>query len=303
MHGMNTTAVQKLLKAGKRYLKTDYKIHVGRNEQCSDHCSVHALSDAASPELKAECKHEHKHECERCEALEQLFEGVEKLVDDVQIIEEQKARLKFEFSQCRTSIKAWKAHLLRTTNQEEAKQEVLNNLDEKSCLVIMDWAMKFLPIQYREKMEDFFGKRGLSWHVSAVITTQKKDGDGKNEFEVECFIHLFNKCTQESFAVLSIIEDLLKNVKAEYPNISQAYFRSDNAGCYHNGALLLSLREVGERTGIRPIQYDFSEPQSGKDICDRKTASMKAHIRRWVDEKHNVSTAEEMKEALESHVG
>ena len=81
-----------------------------------------------------------------------------------------------------------------------------------------------------------------------MITTQKKDGDGKNEFEVECFIHLFNKCTQESFAVLSIIEDLLKNVKAEYPNISQAYVRSDNAGCYHNGALLLSLREVGERT-------------------------------------------------------
>lgn len=65
--GMNTNVVQKLLKASKRYLKTDYKVHIGRNEQCCDHCSAHALSDAATPELKAECKHEHKHECERCE--------------------------------------------------------------------------------------------------------------------------------------------------------------------------------------------------------------------------------------------
>ena len=30
--------------------------------------------------------------------------------------------------------------------------------------------MKFLPLRYRERMSEFFGKRGKSWHVSAVIT-------------------------------------------------------------------------------------------------------------------------------------
>ena len=30
---------------------------------------------------------------------------------------------------------------------------------------------------------------------------------------------------------------------------------------------------------------------------------MKAHIRRWVNEKHDVVTAEDMKQALESHGG
>ena len=29
------------LKEAKRYLKTDYKTHVGRNENNSDHCTVH----------------------------------------------------------------------------------------------------------------------------------------------------------------------------------------------------------------------------------------------------------------------
>ena len=60
---------------------------------------------------------------------------------------------------------------------------------------------------------------------------------------------------------------------------------------------------MGERVGVVPLRYDFSESQAGKDICDRKTAPMKAHIRRWVDERHDVTTAEDMKQALESHGG
>ena len=51
------------------------------------------------------------------------------------------------------------------------------------------------------------------------------------------------------------------------------------------------------------IRYDFSEPQAGKDICDRKKAPMKAHIKRFVKENNDVTTAEEMKKALESNGG
>lgn len=141
--------------------------------------------------------------------------------------------------------------------------------------------MKFLPVQYREQMSDFFGKRGRSWHISAVITRATVE----SKHEVECFVHIFNNCTQNSFAVLSIIEDLLHKVKQEYPLVPSAYLRSNNAGCYHSGPLLLSLGGVGERTGVIPVRYDFSEAQAGKDICDRKTAAMKANIKRWVNER------------------
>ena len=57
------------------------------------------------------------------------------------------------------------------------------------------------------------------------------------------------------------------------------------------------------RSGIKVVRYDFSDPQAGKDIYDRKTAPMKAHIKRWVNEKHDVLTAEDMKLAIESHGG
>ena len=70
-----------------------------------------------------------------------------------------------------------------------------------------------------------------------------------------------------------------------------------------SGSLLLSLPFISQPTGMTILRYDFSEPQSGKDICDRKTAPMKAHIRRCVNEKHNVITAKDMKTVLESHGG
>ena len=159
--------------------------------------------------------------------------------------------------------------------------------------------MKFLPHHYREQMSEFFGKRGRSWHVSAVITKSST----AEKFQFECFVHLFNSCTQNSFAVASIIEHLLKTLKKEYPVLKQAFLRSDNAGCYKNGALLLSLPEISVRSGIKVVRYNFSDPQAGKDIHDRKTAPMKAHIKRWVNKKHDVLTAEDMKLAIESHGG
>ena len=73
----------------------------------------------------------------------------------------------------------------------------------------MDWAMKYLPQRHREQMSDFFGKRGRSLHVSAVITKRTE------KFQVEFFVHLFDNCTQNSFAVAPIIEHLLKTIKKE----------------------------------------------------------------------------------------
>ena len=81
---------------------------------------------------------------------------------------------------------------MRTVLQEEAKQAARDKLHDETCLTIVDWAMKFLPLKYRETMSEFFGKRGLSWHISAVVTN--KD----SRTEVKCFVHIFNFYTQNN---------------------------------------------------------------------------------------------------------
>ena len=115
--------------------------------------------------------------------------------------------------------------------------------------------------------------------MSAVNTKQAET------FQVECIVLIFDNCTQNSLAVSSIIEHLLKPTKKESHQIENAY---------HSGSLLLSLPFISPRTSIKVPRYDFSELHSGRDMCDRKTAPVKAHIRRWVNQKDDVITAEDM---------
>jgi len=155
--GISVTATQKLLKDGKRYLKNDFKTHIGRGEHCGDHCTVHALSDSSAWEFRSECDHQHCYECERCESLEGVLREVAEMQDKADMTEEVRGRLRFDYTECVRNIQAWKAHLPWSSNQDEAKQHILQKLDENSCL---DWAMKFLPVQYREQMSDFFWQEG-----------------------------------------------------------------------------------------------------------------------------------------------
>ena len=88
-------------------------------------------------------------------------------------------------------------------------------------------------------------------------------------------------------------------IKTSDPGITKAYLRSDEAGCYHNSSLTASLRDIGDRQGIEIVRYDHSEPQHGKDLCDRILCPMKAAIRRYCNEGHDIVTAHDMQVALD----
>ena len=86
--------------------------------------------------------------------------------------------------------------------------------------------------------------------------------------------------------------------KVDFPNVLKVFFRSDEAGCYHTSNLIAAVRDVGERVGITVQRYDFSEPQQGKDVCDRVLCHMKAAIRRYCNEGHDILNISHMREAL-----
>lgn len=60
---------------------------------------------------------------------------------------------------------------------------------------------------------------------------------------------------------------------------------------------------MGTRCGIRVARIDFSDPQGSKGAADRLAASCKFHIRAYINEGHDVCTANDMKRALISHGG
>ena len=77
-------------------------------------------------------------------SLDSRFRDILKKIDELVIRDENetKARIDFENKECFRAVQAWKAHLLRSVNQEKAKKNALTQIDEESSLIIMDWAMK-----------------------------------------------------------------------------------------------------------------------------------------------------------------
>ena len=134
----------------------------------------------------------------------------------------------------------------------------------------------------------------MSWHVSSVVA---KTGQAEEPMVVT-FTHLFDTCVQDWFAIASILENLLFALKTENPSLSKAYIRSDEAGCYHNNLLMASINDINQRTGVIVERYDFSEPQHGKDLCDRIICPMKQAVRRYCDEGNDIQSAWDMRAAL-----
>ena len=123
------------------------------------------------------------------------------------------------------------------------------------------------------------------------------------ELQSQALIHIGQSCSQDSTAVIPVMQHVLKTLKTEYPEITWAYLRQDNAGCYHCANTVLACPTMEQSTGIKVVRLDFSDPQGGKGAADRLAATSKCHIRIYLNEGHEVTTAEEMREALLSHRG
>jgi len=235
--------------------------------------------------------------CHHCEELKttlyEIEQNIEKHSNNL-YSQEQRDDLLHDFKSSKNGILLWKSHIIRSVNQESAKQELLQNFDDESALIVIDWAMKFVQTKYREKQSDWFGKRGLSWHISSVVTRDQET----QQIKVLSYAHLFDSCSQDWYAVASILENLLRNINVNFPSVKEVYLRSDEAGCYHNNHLIAAARDIGDRVGITVVRYDFSEPQQGKDICDRVLCPMKGAIRKYCAEGHDIINVSNMREAL-----
>ena len=88
--------------------------------------------------------------------------------------------------------------------------------------------MKYLPKKFRESQTDWFGKRGLPWHITVAM---RKGNDGK--IEMMTFVHLFETCNQDSSVVLVILNDVFRRLKDVMPHLSQTRQRRVLPLCFN----------------------------------------------------------------------
>ncbi|CAF3693675.1 unnamed protein product [Rotaria sp. Silwood1] len=331
------------LKRARFYLKSDYKLHVMRSSNVADHCCIYALSDPKEHTFAQDCDHEHDESCIECSNLTNTLNDIERVIKETETDQELLDRALKKFRAYRESIEAWKAHLLRSINQDLCRENLLDNLPNNEIYLNLDWVMKFLPVKSREPQSEFFGKRGISWHITVLMTGKANAKDEYNTFDEDTdvlddsqqisdqeiadlseensnyttvihqeeklsfkykvFVHVFDQCTQDSETVVAILSDVLCRVKETDPQIKKTFVRSDNAGCYHSANTLVSAKIISEKTGITIKRIDFCDPQGGKGPCDRYAAVIKSNVRRYLNENQNVTTASEFVEACHSYKG
>ena len=143
------------LKDSKRYLKTSYRLHGSESESiCPDHCPTFALSDEENGSFKNTCTHAHDSICQECETLKDVIAGIHEKISCASTVfysKEQKEDLMFDCERAKLDVLEWKSHIFRSVNQEKAKQDALHNLKDGESLIVMDWAMKFTEVKFREK--------------------------------------------------------------------------------------------------------------------------------------------------------
>ena len=187
---------------------------------------------------------------------------IERAVQEVGGTTDTKEDLAFVTLQSKQYINSWKAHLLRSTNQDESRPDVIDELDETSALLVLDRAMKYLPKKFRESQTDWFGKRDLPWHITVAT---RKGNDGK--IEMMTFVHLFETCNQDSSAVLAILNDVFRRLKDVMPHLQSIYLRQDNAGYYHCALTLVTASKVAELKNLFLRRIDFQIPKEGRDLA------------------------------------
>lgn len=188
------------LNEAKQYLRTDFRAHVKSSSRVKDHCFNFALSDFKNKNLMQDCSnkpenaHEHDMQCLRCEQVRDAMGDFRRTI--IELLQDNKDNpIEIQLKEMQellyiaeNKIIDMKRHIIRAEFSNNQRVEILSNLAKGSALITADWGMKWLPRKFRETTIDWFGKRGLSYHISHVLANPH--GNGENLMQ-HTFVHVF----------------------------------------------------------------------------------------------------------------
>ncbi|CAF1530589.1 unnamed protein product [Adineta ricciae] len=288
-----------LVSLSRNYLKFEYPQNVNdNNSNCATHCRLFALSHSTDRNFKAICGHtEHFMSCIKCNTLLRLLRRIATLVSNAPS-SSRKDDMSNDLATAQADIMEWMFHIVRGIQQDKSKKFAMSQLNSNTGILLSDWAMKILPQSHREKMDDWFGKKGISLHVDVLFYM-----DTNNQLKKNTYFTVLDRCLQDMSSVLCVFEHVLNQIKTDIPNLTNLYTRSDNAGCYSGTATILARRMLCEGVDIQLKRTDFSEPQRGKDQADRDIAVAKSCLKSYTNRGGNLINAQSVKQALDESFG
>ena len=154
------------------------------------------------------------------------------------------------------------------------------------------------PRKFCKSQTDWFAKRGIPWHIAVAL---RRGND--SHMELMTFAHIFDSCNQDSPTGLAILNDVFHRLEGVMPQLRPLYLKQDNAGGYHCSLSIVTARQVAQVNDLCLARMDFLDAQGGKGPCDRKAPTIKSHIAVYLNSGHDIETASQMLEAINSFDG
>ena len=286
-------ALLRLVNFLEAFMKKEYEEHVN---QCDVTETKFSLSESDESTTT--------NGCSICSAPHRTMEFLKSKVDAVhhQLLND-----------CCEKIKLYQGHRVRVANQRRAIDNLLNGLRDNQAYLVMDFKMKFEAIYYREKTTDFYGKKGSSWHGVMVYTRYTEEEKLEHYLCTEKVlephhISYFDQIssgdsTQDWAAVLTYFEASCLSIIKQFPHVCEMIVQTDNARAYKTPELILGMKLVAEKHGLRIVRYIHTGVQDGKGPIDGHFAVAMKHVLRYCNSGNNVVTPVQIVDALRSNGG
>ena len=160
-------------------------------------------------------------------------------------------------------------------------RQPLDALDEKDHTVVhvtLDWSMKFIDHRHHHHKDkpEFY-----------ALTTIFQD-----------------KIKQDGITTAAVTFSNIKAYLQSHPEVSRIVITSDNAGAYKSGTFIQShLWNNTQLEGARIECVKYSEPESGKSVCDRYGGLQKMAAKEVVRAGFNIRSDKELAFAVTGNDG
>uniref|UniRef100_A0AC34RI88 C2H2-type domain-containing protein n=1 Tax=Panagrolaimus sp. JU765 TaxID=591449 RepID=A0AC34RI88_9BILA len=228
--------------------------------------------------------------CSKCNLFPDLIAFIRDKIN-AEENDEENDLFKIDVEDIETAVTVWRNHIIRSWHSDFTRRDLITSLKPRQAFLTLDFSQKLLPRNSDETQADYYGKAGISWHISHVLIRQEN-----NNLATHSFIHVSGYCDQTSALVSGILNNLLPILKRN--GVDSVIIRSDGAGYYHSAALMFSMASISKSAGVKIERYRVSEAQNGKSTADAETSRFKRGINYWLNKGNDVNGPDQMIDAL-----
>lgn len=227
--------VRRLEKA-KRFFKNTHLSHIKTSSNVAQHCTQYLLSDPKNKKFSIDCDHTHDITCEECLEPFMFFQKLQMSLEAWITDEHERIKTLYELEECVVSLKEWVYHNIRAHQQYLAKTDAIEHLSEETALLVRDYAMKFLPVRFREGQFEWFGKKGMSIHMTVVQFVVN------GSICTKSYMVTLNNSDQGSGDTLCLSKLTLEELKNDAPQVKNLLCKQDNATSYAGKFTIVTIR-------------------------------------------------------------